>query len=282
MFCWCIKGMACGWFKFMMGCCLVSVVSWCIKAFVAWRFFACLVLCLSAPPPVLAWAGAASKHGLTGACTSMPVTRSNAAFGLAHDAPFTRASCTYWRGALGSWGAPVKHAHSSQTDTFWVLGAAEGKRPDLTPTLRTCALRHCHPCLHCCTRARADTISELKLGNGTSVLIFANIASALPSSVGLLTVALSCARAPAVRCHSPKDGLRPGWACLPLRPPLLLSFRQAVSPKGHMPTIGHAAGPLLQGPRPHAARHTGHESGCAGGAGQQGGGCRVHTALDDL
>lgn len=30
----------------------------------------------------------------------------------------------------------------------------------------------------------ADTISELKLGNGTSVLIFANIASALPSSVG--------------------------------------------------------------------------------------------------
>ncbi|KAG2501670.1 hypothetical protein HYH03_000173 [Edaphochlamys debaryana] len=32
----------------------------------------------------------------------------------------------------------------------------------------------------------ADTISELKLGNGTSVLIFANIASALPSSVGQL------------------------------------------------------------------------------------------------
>ncbi|KAF5829197.1 SecY/SEC61-alpha family [Dunaliella salina] len=32
----------------------------------------------------------------------------------------------------------------------------------------------------------ADTISELKLGNGTSVLIFANIASALPSSVGNL------------------------------------------------------------------------------------------------
>ncbi len=32
----------------------------------------------------------------------------------------------------------------------------------------------------------ADTISELKLGNGTSVLIFANIASALPSSVGAL------------------------------------------------------------------------------------------------
>lgn len=30
----------------------------------------------------------------------------------------------------------------------------------------------------------ADTISELKLGNGTSVLIFANIASAIPSSVG--------------------------------------------------------------------------------------------------
>lgn len=30
----------------------------------------------------------------------------------------------------------------------------------------------------------ADTITELKLGNGTSVLIFANIASALPSSVG--------------------------------------------------------------------------------------------------
>lgn len=30
----------------------------------------------------------------------------------------------------------------------------------------------------------ADTISELKLGNGTSILIFANIASALPSSVG--------------------------------------------------------------------------------------------------
>lgn len=32
----------------------------------------------------------------------------------------------------------------------------------------------------------ADTISELKLGNGTSVLIFANIASSLPSSVGAL------------------------------------------------------------------------------------------------
>ncbi len=30
----------------------------------------------------------------------------------------------------------------------------------------------------------ADAISELKLGNGTSVLIFANIASALPTSVG--------------------------------------------------------------------------------------------------
>lgn len=30
----------------------------------------------------------------------------------------------------------------------------------------------------------ADTISELKLGNGTSILIFANIASSLPSSVG--------------------------------------------------------------------------------------------------
>eukprot|EP00879_Flechtneria_rotunda_P009479 GHRR01009922.1.p1 GENE.GHRR01009922.1~~GHRR01009922.1.p1 ORF type:complete len:524 (+),score=189.12 GHRR01009922.1:267-1838(+) len=32
----------------------------------------------------------------------------------------------------------------------------------------------------------ADTISEFKLGNGTSVLIFANIASSLPSSVGAL------------------------------------------------------------------------------------------------
>ena len=30
----------------------------------------------------------------------------------------------------------------------------------------------------------ADYITELKLGNGTSVLIFANIASYLPSSVG--------------------------------------------------------------------------------------------------
>ncbi|GAB4816752.1 hypothetical protein N2152v2_003798 [Parachlorella kessleri] len=30
----------------------------------------------------------------------------------------------------------------------------------------------------------ADTISDLKLGNGTSILIFANIASSLPSSVG--------------------------------------------------------------------------------------------------
>jgi len=30
----------------------------------------------------------------------------------------------------------------------------------------------------------ADTITELKLGNGTSILIFANIASALPSSIG--------------------------------------------------------------------------------------------------
>ena len=32
----------------------------------------------------------------------------------------------------------------------------------------------------------ADTISELKLGNGTSVVIFAGIASALPGSVGQL------------------------------------------------------------------------------------------------
>ena len=32
----------------------------------------------------------------------------------------------------------------------------------------------------------ADTISELKLGNGTSVLIFAGIASSLPASVGAL------------------------------------------------------------------------------------------------
>ncbi len=30
----------------------------------------------------------------------------------------------------------------------------------------------------------ADVITELKLGNGTSILIFANIASALPTSVG--------------------------------------------------------------------------------------------------
>ena len=30
----------------------------------------------------------------------------------------------------------------------------------------------------------SDKISELKLGNGTSVLIFANIASSLPNSVG--------------------------------------------------------------------------------------------------
>lgn len=38
-------------------------------------------------------------------------------------------------------------------------------------------------CLHFPLQV-ADEISELKLGNGTSVLIFANIASALPSSVG--------------------------------------------------------------------------------------------------
>lgn len=42
----------------------------------------------------------------------------------------------------------------------------------------------------------ADTISELKLGNGTSVLIFANIASALPASVGAL-LAGSAAEDPA-------------------------------------------------------------------------------------
>jgi len=36
----------------------------------------------------------------------------------------------------------------------------------------------------CCALQIADTITELKLGNGTSVLIFANIASALPTSVG--------------------------------------------------------------------------------------------------
>lgn len=37
----------------------------------------------------------------------------------------------------------------------------------------------------------ADTATELKLGNGTSVLIFANIASALPSSVGAAFTAAS-------------------------------------------------------------------------------------------
>ena len=36
----------------------------------------------------------------------------------------------------------------------------------------------------CCAMQIADTISELKLGNGTSILIFANIASGLPTSVG--------------------------------------------------------------------------------------------------
>ena len=35
----------------------------------------------------------------------------------------------------------------------------------------------------------ADTITELKLGNGTSVVIFAGIASALPASVGQLVSA---------------------------------------------------------------------------------------------
>ena len=35
-----------------------------------------------------------------------------------------------------------------------------------------------------CIAQIADNISELKLGNGTSVLITANIASALPTSVG--------------------------------------------------------------------------------------------------
>ncbi len=39
----------------------------------------------------------------------------------------------------------------------------------------------------------ADTITELKLGNGTSVLIFANIASALPTSVGGAITQASCA-----------------------------------------------------------------------------------------
>lgn len=42
-----------------------------------------------------------------------------------------------------------------------------------------CVLPHLSP-------APTDTISELKLGNGTSVLIFANIASSLPTSVGAL------------------------------------------------------------------------------------------------
>lgn len=41
----------------------------------------------------------------------------------------------------------------------------------------------------------ADTISELKLGNGTSVVIFAGIASALPSSVGQLVSQNAGARA---------------------------------------------------------------------------------------
>lgn len=47
----------------------------------------------------------------------------------------------------------------------------------------------CSRSLHCCDVACcccADTISELKLGNGTSVLIFANISSSLPTSVGAL------------------------------------------------------------------------------------------------
>ena len=43
----------------------------------------------------------------------------------------------------------------------------------------TCCFRN-----HVALLQIADTITELKLGNGTSVLIFANIASALPTSVG--------------------------------------------------------------------------------------------------
>ena len=42
----------------------------------------------------------------------------------------------------------------------------------------------CKPQHGCFLSQIADTITELKLGNGTSVLIFANIASALPTSVG--------------------------------------------------------------------------------------------------
>lgn len=46
---------------------------------------------------------------------------------------------------------------------------------------RQCAAPHCWLA---CAAQIADNISELKLGNGTSVLITANIASALPTSVG--------------------------------------------------------------------------------------------------
>ena len=50
---------------------------------------------------------------------------------------------------------------------------------------RVCTRKSAAPhCWLACAAQIADNISELKLGNGTSVLITANIASALPTSVG--------------------------------------------------------------------------------------------------
>eukprot|EP00983_Pelagomonas_calceolata_P091063 1157497-Pelagomonas_calceolata.AAC.8 len=65
--------------------------------------------------------------------------------------------------------------------------------PVLQYKYRQAVAAHLHRRAHlfllwCAAFALADTISELKLGNGTSVLIFANIASALPSSVSFAPV----------------------------------------------------------------------------------------------
>ena len=71
-------------------------------------------------------------------------------------------SCT----PVADWEHVVAALSAGHSCHSWVMAAAN---PEMT--------------LHY-TLQTADVITELKLGNGTSILIFANIASALPTSVG--------------------------------------------------------------------------------------------------
>ena len=100
-----------------------------------------------------------------------------------------------------------------------------------------------HPCLRMCQVA--DVITELKLGNGTSVLIFANIASALPSSVGgaLSQVCFTRGTGPTVPhhlftlCGVPSCGTASFKALSPVG---CVYNAGLTSPTAHMLAHGHA------------------------------------------